>query len=75
MQGFWGLLISAAALPVLSLVKASDGLPLDSLPAALSEMAGSWQLLLSTAVSVISIGFFNSFGVRRALQSPEASAL
>lgn len=59
-------MISAAALPVLSLVKAGDGLPLDSLPQALADMAGSWQLQLSTAASVISIAWFNFFGVRNA---------
>lgn len=63
-QGFWGLVLCAAALPVLSLVKGSDGLPLDSLPAAFSEIAASWHLQVSTAASIISIAWFNFFGVR-----------
>ena len=36
-------------------------------PQALSEIAGSWQLQLSTAASVISIAWFNFFGVRPGL--------
>ena len=30
LEGFWGLVISAVALPILSVVRGSDGLPLDS---------------------------------------------
>ena len=30
LEGFWGLAISAVALPILSVVRGSDGLPLDS---------------------------------------------
>ena len=63
-QGFWGLLISTAALPVLSMVNDGDGLPLDSLSKAMSEISGSWQLQLSTAAAIVSIAFFNFFGVR-----------
>ncbi len=30
LEGFWGLVISAVALPILGMVRGTDGLPLDS---------------------------------------------
>ena len=62
-KGFWGLIISAVALPILSFVNGGDGLPLDNAAEALRQIAGSWQLQLSTALSVFSIAWFNFFGV------------
>ena len=44
LEGAWGLLISCAALPILALVKGPNGMPLDSLPAALREIRASWRL-------------------------------
>lgn len=44
LEGFWGLLISCAALPILALVTGPNGMPLDSLPAALREIRASRQL-------------------------------
>ena len=35
LEGFWGLLISLAALPALGALRGPDGLPIDSLPQAL----------------------------------------
>jgi hypothetical protein len=35
LEGLWGLVISAVALPVLTVVTGSDGLPLDSVTQAL----------------------------------------
>lgn len=35
LEGFWGLLISLVALPLLGAINGPDGLPLDSLPQAL----------------------------------------
>lgn len=35
LEGFWGLLISLAALPALGAMRGPDGLPIDSLPQAL----------------------------------------
>ena len=34
LEGFWGLVISAVALPALCFVKTGDGKPFDSFPAA-----------------------------------------
>lgn len=44
LEGMWGLLLSAIALPILSFVKDSDGRAVDSLLTAFTEIANSWQL-------------------------------
>lgn len=44
LEGMWGLLLSAIALPILSVVKGSDGLAIDSLFSAFREISQSWQL-------------------------------
>ena len=44
LEGMWGLLLSAIALPILSVVKGSDGLATDSLFSAFREISHSWQL-------------------------------
>lgn len=44
LEGMWGLLLSAIALPILSMVKGSDGMALDSLFTAFTQIANSWQL-------------------------------
>ena len=44
LEGMWGLLLSAIALPILSIVKGSDGMAVDSLVTAFKEIANSWQL-------------------------------
>lgn len=58
------MIISVVGLPILSYVRGGDGLPLDSAVEALQQIAGSWQLQLSTLLSVFSIAWFNFFGVR-----------
>eukprot|EP00884_Botryococcus_braunii_P021063 jgi/Botrbrau1/7640/Bobra.0159s0086.1 len=63
LEGFWGLVICCIALPLLSVVKGPNGLPLDSAPQALREIMASPQLQLSTIGSVVSIAFFNFFGI------------
>ena len=47
LEGMWGLLLSAIALPILSIVKGSDGLAMDSLFSAFREISHSWQLQVS----------------------------
>ena len=47
LEGMWGLVLSAIALPILSLVKGPDGLALDSLFGAFREISHSWQLQVS----------------------------
>lgn len=44
LEGMWGLLLSAIALPILSNVHGSDGMAIDSLATAFKEIANSWQL-------------------------------
>ena len=44
LEGMWGLLLSAIVLPILSFVKGSDGVAVDSLMSAFREIASSWQL-------------------------------
>ena len=44
LEGMWGLVLSAIALPILSIVKGPDGLTLDSLFGAFREISHSWQL-------------------------------
>ncbi|CAL5225386.1 g8193 [Coccomyxa viridis] len=63
LEGFWGLVISAVALPILGVVRGTDGLPLDSTTQAFREIAGSTQLQLTTIGSILSIAFFNFFGI------------
>ncbi|KAL3139686.1 hypothetical protein ABBQ38_003997 [Trebouxia sp. C0009 RCD-2024] len=63
LEGMWGLLLSAIALPILSMVKGSDGMALDSLFTAFTQIANSWQLQASTVGSIVSIAFFNFFGL------------
>ncbi|KAL4457997.1 hypothetical protein ABPG75_012862 [Micractinium tetrahymenae] len=63
MEGFWGLVLSCVALPALQFVRGPDGQPLDSFSAALAEVRGNATLQWTTAATVISIAFFNFFGV------------
>ena len=44
LEGMWGLALSAIALPILSIVKGPDGMPLDSLITAGREIWDSWQV-------------------------------
>lgn len=46
LEGFWGLLICAVALPALSLIKGPAGLPLDSAPQAWRVSPAPLPLLL-----------------------------
>lgn len=63
MEGFWGLLLSCLALPALQYLPGPDGQPLDSITKALAEVRGDFTLQWTTATTVISIAFFNFFGV------------
>lgn len=63
LQGFWGLCISAVALPLLTFYKGPDGKPFDDAMGAWREIAGSASLQISVAASIVSIAFFNYFGI------------
>ena len=42
LEGFWGLVISAVALPILGAVRGTDGLPLDSTTQAFRVRPSTW---------------------------------
>ncbi|KAK9863936.1 hypothetical protein WJX84_010068 [Apatococcus fuscideae] len=63
LEGFWGLVISAIALPILTHITGSSGVPFDDAIQALREIGASRQLQWTTFGSVVSIAFFNYFGV------------
>ena len=44
-------------------VRGSKGLPLDDLPGAAREIASNPKLALAVTVGILSIGFFNFFGL------------
>lgn len=43
LEGFWGLVLCIAALPLLTGIKGSDGLPLDDFPQALRVPHTTWH--------------------------------
>ena len=57
LQGFWGLVISAVALPLVTVIKDADGVPLDDAVGAWHEVAASWQLQASILASIISVRY------------------
>lgn len=63
LEGFWGLLICAAACPLLSAVEV-NGRAIDSFPDALREIRASSVLMMSASASIVSIALFNSFGLK-----------
>ncbi len=63
LEGCWGLALSALVLPVLSMVHGSDGRPLDDAPAAVRQIRADPMLAASVTASILSIAFFNFFGV------------
>lgn len=62
MEGFWGVMLSCAVLPLLGHVKGPDGLPLDSLEEAVEQIRGNWTLQWTTWTTVLSIAVFNFMG-------------
>ena len=61
LEGMWGLLICSIALPVVGYLK-EDSL-FGDISTAAKEILASQQLLISTVSSIISIAFFNFFGL------------
>jgi drug/metabolite transporter (DMT)-like permease len=62
-EGAAGLLLSAAALPLLARIRGPGDRPLDDAAAAARALAGSWRLQWTTAGAVLSIALFNACGV------------
>jgi hypothetical protein len=63
LEGFWGMVICAIALPVMATLKDGAGLPYDNALAALREIQSSQQLQIAVGGSIVSIAFFNFFGI------------
>lgn len=63
LEGCWGLLLCAAVLPLTSVVTGRDGLPIDDAVAAFRAIFTNPQLGLAVYGSILSIAFFNFFGV------------
>jgi drug/metabolite transporter (DMT)-like permease len=62
-EGAAGLLLSAAALPLLARIRGPGGQPLDAAAAAARAISGSWRLQWTTAGTVLSVALFNACGV------------
>eukprot|EP00878_Enallax_costatus_P015983 GHUV01016759.1.p1 GENE.GHUV01016759.1~~GHUV01016759.1.p1 ORF type:complete len:582 (+),score=158.63 GHUV01016759.1:1207-2952(+) len=63
LEGCWGLLLCAIALPLTSVIIGRDGLPIDDALAAFRAIFTNPQLGLAVYSSILSIAFFNFFGV------------
>lgn len=63
LEGCWGLLLCCFVLPVTSLVHTRDGRAVDDAVAAVRAMMANRQLSLAVYSSILSIAFFNFFGV------------
>jgi hypothetical protein len=63
LEGCWGLLLCSFVLPITTLVKDSNGLPLDDAVAAVRSIISDSGLGLAVYSSILSIAFFNFFGV------------
>ena len=61
LEGLWGLVICSIGLPVLGYIK-DDSLYGDVV-VAFNEIIASRQLIVSTSASIVSIAFFNFFGL------------
>eukprot|EP00898_Chlorokybus_atmophyticus_P008751 jgi/Chlat1/8878/Chrsp92S08195 len=62
-EGFWGVLISLIALPILYFVRGQDQGSLESFPEALRQVYASRRLQVAVPLSIISVAFFNYFGI------------
>eukprot|EP01137_Pigoraptor_chileana_P026262 Opistho-2@96971 len=61
-EGFWGVVILTCVLPILQVIHVNSHPVEDSLN-ALDQMGDSWKLNVAIFGSVISIAFFNYFGI------------
>lgn len=62
-EGCWGMVLSLLVLPFTAHFKTPDGLSIDNPIAALQQMGQNAALLTSVLLSVLSIAFFNFFGL------------
>lgn len=63
LEGCWGLVLCSVLLPITSLIKGPDGVPLDDAVAAVRAIFSNAQLGAAVYLSIFSIAFFNFFGV------------
>mmetsp|Transcript_24077 Transcript_24077/g.61723 ORF Transcript_24077/g.61723 Transcript_24077/m.61723 type:complete len:585 (-) Transcript_24077:194-1948(-) len=59
LEGFWGLILCFVVLPILSVVSATDGLPLDDVPQAFEDIMRIPRLQISFGLNMICIAVFN----------------
>lgn len=63
LEGCWGLVLCAVLLPLTTLIRGPDGVPLDDAPAAFRAILSNVELGGAVYLSIFSIAFFNFFGV------------
>lgn len=63
LEGCWGLVLCSLLLPITSMVRGPDGLPLDDAVAAVRAILSNAELGGAVYLSILSIAFFNFFGV------------
>ncbi|WIA13396.1 hypothetical protein OEZ85_006976 [Tetradesmus obliquus] len=63
LEGCWGLLLCCFVLPVTTLVRDKSGMPLDDAVAAVRSILSDSSLGFAVYSSILSIAFFNFFGV------------
>lgn len=63
LEGMWGVILCVVILPITSQVTFSSGVVLDNALQAIQQIRGSMQLQISVCASIISIAFFNFFGI------------
>ena len=63
LEGFWGLVICGAAFPLLGMMRQGNGEPIDSFSTAWDNVLKFPTLKTFTIMSVVSIAFFNFFGL------------
>jgi hypothetical protein len=63
LEGFWGLIICAVSFPLLGMLRQSNGEPIDDFSVAWDNFTHFPTLKMFTIMSIISIAFFNFFGL------------
>ena len=63
LEGFWGLIICAVSFPLLGMLRQSNGEPIDDFSVAWGNFMDFPTLKTFTIMSIVSIAFFNFFGL------------
>ncbi|KAL0490816.1 solute carrier family 35 member [Acrasis kona] len=62
-EGFWGLCLVTIVLFILYFIPGSDAGSVENFVYATAQVGRDWKLLLATIGSIVSIAFFNFFGI------------